>query len=73
MNDNLDKIEGPRHAAAVSLLNDLMLLLGNMERNGLDTIGCDGQRVYQQWFWANECAKVLGVVEPFREGVKRQG
>ena len=60
MNDNTHP-EGPRHAQALALLNDLMLLLSNMERAGLDRVDADGERVYDPGFWANECAKVIGV------------
>lgn len=60
MNDNID-YEGPNHAHALALLNDLQLILANMAREGLDKIGADGEPVYDPAFWANECAKVLGL------------
>lgn len=60
MNDNAIP-EGPNHAAALALINDLMLILANMEAQGVDRV-VDGEPVYCPGFWANECAKVLGVV-----------
>ena len=60
MNDNTMP-EGPNHAAALALINDLMLILSNMEAQGVDRV-VDGEPVYCPGFWANECAKVLGVV-----------
>lgn len=60
MNDNLI-VEGPNHAAALALINDLMLILGNMDKGGLDRMGFDGEPIYDPGFWADECAKVLGV------------
>lgn len=62
MNDNLP-IEGPNHAAALSLVNDLMLILGNMAKDGLDRAGSDGEPIYDPGFWADECAKVLGLAK----------
>ena len=60
MNDNCN-VEGPNHAAALSLLNDLMLVLGNAGKQGLERYGSDGEPVYDFAFWANECAKIIGV------------
>jgi hypothetical protein len=60
MNDNLTP-DTPAHAAALALISDLQLILANMAREGLDRIGGDGEPVYDPAFWANECAKVLGV------------
>lgn len=60
MNDNLPA-EGPNHAAALALLNDLMLVLGNAASQGLERYGADGEPIYDFQFWSNECAKVIGV------------
>jgi len=60
MNDNAD-VEGPRHAEALMLISDLMLILGNMDKDGLDRADFDGEPIYDPGFWAHECAKVLGV------------
>jgi len=60
MNDNLPA-EGPNHAAALSLLNDLMLLLRNASQMGMERYNSDGEAIYDFAFWANECAKVVGV------------
>ena len=62
MNDNLPA-EGPNHAAALALLNDLMLVLGNASRQGLERYDSNGVPVYDFGFWANECAKVVGVCQ----------
>ena len=59
MNDNLHA-DSPNHAAALALLNDLMLILANMEAQGVDRV-VDGEPIYCPGFWANECAKVIGV------------
>lgn len=60
MNDNLPT-EGPAHAAALALLNDLMLLLRNASQMGMERYNADGEAIYDFAFWANECAKVVGV------------
>ena len=60
MNDNLPA-EGPNHAAALALLNDLMLVLSNASRQGLEHYDSNGEPVYDFAFWANECAKIVGV------------
>ena len=60
MNDNLNA-DSPNHAAALALLNDLMLVLGNASRQGLERYDRNGEPVYDFAFWANECAKVVGV------------
>lgn len=60
MNDNLPA-EGPNHAAALALLNDLMLVLGNASRQGLERYDSNDEPVYDFAFWANECAKMVGV------------
>lgn len=63
MNDNID-VEGPRHAIALELINDLMLLLGNAHACGLDRYDVDGEAVFEFGFWSQECAKILGVSNP---------
>lgn len=60
MNDNLIP-EGPNHAAALALLNDLMLVLSNASRQGLERYDVNGEPVYDFAFWSNECAKMVGV------------
>lgn len=60
MNDNLDA-EGPNHAYALALLNDLMVVLRNAAENGLEAYDAHGERVYDFAFWSNECAKAVGV------------
>lgn len=60
MNDNLIP-EGPNHAAALALLNDLMLVLSNASRQGLERYDANGEPVYDFAFWSNECAKTVGV------------
>jgi hypothetical protein len=60
MNDNLIA-EGPNHAAALALLNDLMLVLANASRQGLERFDEKGEAVYDFAFWSNECAKMVGV------------
>lgn len=61
MNDNLLP-EGPAHAAALALINDLMLILGNADRCGLDRYDNDGEPIFCFGFWADECAKVAGLM-----------
>lgn len=60
MNDNMDP-EGPRHAQALSLLNDLALILRNAEARGIDVVGADGERVFQFGWWAKQCDAALGL------------
>lgn len=60
MNDNLNA-DSPNHAAALALLNDLMLVLSNASRQGLERYDNNGEPVYDFGFWANECAKMIGV------------
>lgn len=60
MNDNLIA-EGPNHAAALALLNDLMLVLSNASRQGLERFDDKGEPIYDFGFWSNECAKMAGV------------
>lgn len=60
MNDNLNA-EGPQHAYALALLNDLMVILANASASGLEAYDKDGEPVYDFKFWSNECAKAVGV------------
>ena len=60
MNDNIS-VEGPNHAAALALLNDLMLVLSNASRQGLERYDASGEPVYDFAFWSNEYAKIIGV------------
>lgn len=60
MNDNTD-FEGPAHAYALALLNDLMVVLANAHKSGLERYDDKGEAVYDFGFWANECAKAVGV------------
>lgn len=60
MNDNI-RPEGPNHAAALALLNDLMLVLANASSQGLERYDDKGEAVYDFAFWSNECAKMVGV------------
>lgn len=60
MNDNID-VEGPAHAQALALLNDLMIILANMAKAGLERWDSNGDPVYDPAFWSNECAKAVGV------------
>lgn len=60
MNDNLNA-DSPNHAAALALLNDLMLVLANASRQGLERYDEKGEAVYDFAFWSNECAKMVGV------------
>lgn len=60
MNDNATP-EGPAHAYALALLNDLMLVLANASKAGLERWDSNGDPVYDPAFWSNECAKAVGV------------
>jgi len=60
MNDNLIP-DSPNHAAALALLNDLMLILANASKAGLERYDANGEAVFDFAFWANECAKIIGV------------
>lgn len=60
MNDNLIP-DGPNHAAALALLNDLTLVLSNASRQGLERYDEDGDPIYDFAFWSNECAKIIGL------------
>jgi len=60
LNDNLNA-DSPNHAAALALLNDLMLVLVNASRQGLEHYDDKGEAVYDFAFWSNECAKMVGV------------
>ncbi len=58
-NDNIDH-EGPKHLYACAVLSDLMILLNNAAKEGLDRRDEDGL-IYDWAFWSGECAKALGV------------
>lgn len=60
MNDNLE-VEGPAHAAALGLINDLMLILSNAHESGLEKYDARGEGIFALNFWSDECAKVLGL------------
>ena len=60
MNDNATP-EGPAHAYALALLNDLMLVLANASKAGLERYDGNGEPVYDFAFWSDECAKAVGV------------
>ena len=60
MNDNLIP-DGPNHAIALSLLNDLMLVLSNAAKQGLERYDANSDPVYDFAFWSNECAKMIGI------------
>ena len=66
MNDNLPA-EGPNHAAALALINDLMLILANMDVQGVDRV-VDGEPVYCPGFWADGWAKGGGGARGPRRG-----
>jgi hypothetical protein len=44
-NDNLNP-DGPNHAAALSLLNDLMLVLDSAAKQGVERYCSEGEPVY---------------------------
>ena len=60
MNDNID-VEGPKHLFATNLLNDLMVILSNAAKNGVDVMDDEGLPIYDFEYWSRECAKALGV------------
>lgn len=60
MNDNLTA-EGPAHAHALALLNDLMIVLANASKQGLERFDANGEPVYDFAFWSNQCAIAVGV------------
>ena len=60
MNDNLDP-DGPRHLFAMNLLNDLMVILGNAAKQGIDPVDEEGLPIYDFEYWSRECAKALNV------------
>lgn len=60
MNDNID-FEGPKHLFATNLLNDLMVILDNAARQGIDPLDEEGLPIYDFAYWSGECAKALGV------------
>lgn len=59
MNDNMEW-DGPNHLFATNLLNDLMVLMSNAAKEGLDRRDDEGL-IYDWAFWAKECAKALNV------------
>jgi hypothetical protein len=59
-NDNLTP-DGPNHAAALSLLNDLMLVLDNAAKQGMERYDADGEQVYNFAYWSSECARAIGI------------
>lgn len=59
MNDNMEW-DGPNHLFATNLLNDLMVLMSNAAKEGLDRRDDEGL-IYNWAFWSNECAKALNV------------
>jgi hypothetical protein len=61
MNDNLTEWEGPKHLFATALLNDLMIILDNAAKRGLDPLDEDGFPIYGFGYWSRECAKALNV------------
>lgn len=59
MNDNIDP-EGPRHAQALRLINELQVLLAmadRMTKKGHYVAVCSG---FDFEYWAGECRKVAG-------------
>jgi hypothetical protein len=46
---------------AAALLNDLMVILDNAAKRGLDPLDDDGVPIYGFAYWSGECAKALGV------------
>jgi hypothetical protein len=60
MNDNMEH-EGPRHLFATALLNDLMVILDNAAKRGIDPLDEDGVPIYGFGYWSRECAKALNV------------
>jgi hypothetical protein len=60
MNDNLNA-DSPNHAVALALLNDLMIVLANAHATGMERYDDKGEAIYDFGFWANECAKAVGV------------
>lgn len=59
-NDNLTP-DGPNHAAALSLLNDLMLVLDSAAKQGVERYCSEGEPVYDFAYWSSECARVIGM------------
>ena len=59
-NDNLTP-DGPNHAAALSLLNDLMLVLERAAKQGVERYSSEGEPVYDFAYWSSECARVIGM------------
>jgi hypothetical protein len=60
INDNIEH-EGPKHLFAAALLNDLMIILDNADKRGIDPLDDDGFPIYGFGYWSRECAKALGV------------
>lgn len=63
MNDNITP-EGPAHALALGLLNDLAILLRNAQAQGVEVYDENGEAVYDFGFWADHCDVVLGLRFP---------
>ena len=61
-NDNLTP-DGPNHAAALSLLNDLMLVLDSAAKQGVERYCSEGEPVYDFAYWSSECARVIGMMK----------
>ena len=53
--------DGPNHAAALSLLNDLMLVLDSAAKQGIERYCSEGEPVYDFAYWSSECARVIGM------------
>jgi len=68
MNDNMIA-DSPAHSSALALLNDLMLVLGNASKQGLERYDANGEPVYDFGFWANECAKALNLAHKSYGGI----
>lgn len=62
MNDNLHS-EGPCHAYALDLLNNLYVVLGAARKAGVEFANCSEDMAYglDFGFWENECAKALNL------------
>lgn len=61
MNDNMEP-EGPRHAQALALINDLAILLKNASARGLEVYDQNNIPVYQFAWWAKQCDKQLDLL-----------
>lgn len=60
MNDNM-AADSPNHAYALALLNDLMIILANMDKRGLDAYDEKGDPIFCPGFWSDQCALALNV------------